>query len=126
MKIAAPLLAAGLLALLVVASPGSADSLFPTSLQSHYLPLATIPSSPASPYTSTVWLKSIELIPQSTSSPSCTINDGLGNHLYPTIVLTPNFSYRDTRQDTAPLQAVGGITWSCSDTSVKAQLIVMY
>lgn len=104
----------------------AADFLFPISLQKHYVSLATVPSSPTAVYATNVWLKSIELIPQSTTSPTCIVQDGTGQLIYPTISLSPNHSYRDERQDTSPLFASGGITWSCSDSTVKAQLIVMY
>jgi hypothetical protein len=103
-----------------------ADSLFPSTMQSHYIALTGVPTSTTAVYTTNVWLKSIELVPQSTTSPTCTVQDGSGNYLYHAIQLQPNTSYRDTRQDTAPLYAAGGITWSCSDSTVKAQLIVMY
>ncbi len=107
---------------------GAADALFPQSMQSHVVALTTVPSSPADVYTKDVWLKSIELIPQSTSSPNCTVQDKAGtpNIAYNAIQLTPNHSYRDERTDTGPLFMAGGITWSCSDTTVKAQLIVKY
>lgn len=125
-----PALALVLLLALMLSQPSriaqAADSLFPPTMQSHYLPLASVPTATTTVYSTAVWLKSIELVPQSTTSPTCTVQDGSGNYLYHAIQLQPNISYRDTRQDTAPLYAAGGITWSCSDTTVKAQLIVMY
>jgi hypothetical protein len=114
------------LALLAVVLLPAADILFPISMQSHVVVLTSVPTSTTAIYTTNVWLKSIELIPQSSSSPTCIVQDGLGNYIYPTIQLSPNHSYRDTRQDTAPLYASGGLKWSCSDSTVEAQVIVMY
>ena len=106
----------------------AADARLPDGMANHYVALTTIPSSPTDIYTKSVWLKSIELIPQSTTSPNCTIQDKAGtpNVVYNAIPLSPNHSYRDERTDTSPLFMSGGITWSCTDTTVKAQLIVKY
>jgi len=106
----------------------AADILMPERIFNHVVSLTTVPSSPADIYTKSVWLKSIEFIPQSTSSPTCTVQDKAGtpNVAYNAVQLTPNHSYRDERSDTSPLFMTGGITWSCSDTTVKAQLIVKY
>lgn len=125
MSIAAFLIA---VALVWVTTVRAADTLFPPVMSSHVVAPVTIPSSPTDIYTSSVWLKSIELIPQSGSSPTCTIQDKSGTPViaYNAVQLSPNHSYRDERSDTSPLFMNGGITWSCSDTSVKAQLIVKY
>jgi hypothetical protein len=106
----------------------AADSLFRQSMASHYVAPMTVPSSPADIYTKSVWLKSIEFVPQSSTSPNCTVQDKSSTPViaYNAIQLTPNHSYRDERSDTSPLFMNGGITWSCSDTTVKAQLIVKY
>jgi hypothetical protein len=126
LKIAGILIVAIALLMGLMGVGARADSLFPISLQSHYISLSSVPTSTTAVYSTGVWLKAIELIPQSSTSPTCTVQDGLGNYLYHAVQLQPNISYRDTRQDTAPLYASGGITWSCSDSTVKAQLIVMY
>ena len=121
--------AALLLMVLCCALPAVAavtDFLFPLTMATHYVPLTSIPTSTTVAYATSVWLKSVEFVPQSTSSPTCTITDGNNVLIYNAVTLTPNGSYRDTRPDTAPLFASGGIKWSCSDTTVKAQLIVMY
>jgi hypothetical protein len=107
----------------------TADFLFNPSLPSHYVPLTSIPTSPTAIYSQSVWLVAIEFIPQSTTSPTCTIQDNTtptANIAYNAIPLSPNTSYRDTRPSNAPLFMNGGITWSCTDTTVKAQLIVNY
>ncbi len=106
----------------------AADTLFPVTMQSHVVTAVSIPATPTDVYTSSVWLKSIEFIPQSTSSPTCTVQDKSGTPViaYNAIQLSPNHSYRDERSDTSPLFMNGGITWSCSDTTVKAQMIVKY
>ena len=104
----------------------AADKLFNTALPTHYVSLATVPSSPTALYSQDVWLKSIILIPQSSSSPTCVIQNAGGDLVYPTITLTPNHNYRDEYSDTSPLLMAGGITWSCSDSTVKAQVMVKY
>ncbi len=112
--------------LALAAALQSADSLFPQSLATHTVALASVPTSPTDLYTTSVWLKSIEFIPQSTTSPTCTVTDKAGNTAYNAIPLSTNHSYRDERSDTSPLFMSGGITWSCSDSTVKAQVIVKY
>lgn len=117
-----------LLLLLTIVVCWAADSLFPSSLPAHYVSLTSVPTSPTDLYTSSVWLKSIEFIPQSTTNPTCTVQDKAGtpNVVYNAVSLSANHSYRDERTDTSPLYMVGGLTWSCSDSSVKAQVIVKY
>ncbi len=112
--------------ILALALPLLADNIFIQTMKTHYVSMTTVPVSPTALYSSNVWLQSIELIPQSSSSPTCTIQDGAGNIAYNVIALSPNHSYRDERDKDSPLFMSGGITWSCSDTSVKAQVMVQY
>ena len=131
LRMFAGMVAAGVLILLValvVRDARAADTIFPNNLVTHYQPMQTVPSSPTDLYTQSVWLKSIEFVPQSTTSPKCTVQDKAGspNLVYNGIQLSPNTSYRDTRTGEAPLFMQGGITWSCTDSSVKAQIIVMF
>lgn len=101
--------------------------LIPQVLATHYVSAVAIPTMTTTEYTGDVWLKSIEFIPQSTTAPTCTVaNVAATMTAYNAIQLQPHTSYRDTRPDTAPLFMAGGITWSCSDSSVKAQLMLMY
>jgi hypothetical protein len=102
------------------------DNLFPIGMQTHYIALASVPTTTTAVYTTNVWYKNLVLIPQSTTSPTCTMQDGSGNYILKAVQLQPNVKYQDSQLDTAPLLAVGGITWSCSDSTVKAQLMVLY
>ena len=106
----------------------AADQRFPVNMAQHFVAPVAVPSSPTDVYTKSVWLQSIEFIPQSSSSPTCTVQDKSGTPIiaYNAVQLSPNHSYRDERSDTAPLFMNGGITWSCSDSTVVAQLIVKY
>ena len=103
------------------------EKLVPTNLPTHVIQLQTIPSSPADIYTKSVWVKAITLIPQSNTNPTCTIQDKTPTTpviLYNVVALTANHTYHDAPP--VPLYALNGITWSCSDTTVMAQLAVMY
>ncbi len=114
------------LLILLLALPLLADNIFIETMKAHYVSMMSVPVSPTALYSSNVWLQSIELIPQSNTSPTCTIQDGAGNIAYNVIALSPNHSYRDERDKDSPLFMSGGITWSCSDSTVKAQVIVRY
>ncbi len=119
---------AGAAVIILALSLSAADSLYPQGMATHVVAPVTIPASPTDVYTKTVWLVSVEFIPQSSTSPTCTVQDKSGTPIiiYNVIALTPNHSYRDSRPDTAPFKMTGGLTWSCSDTTVKGQLIVKY
>lgn len=122
-------LAALFLTVIMVCLPSSAaDVLYSQTMATHVVSLGAVPNSATDIYTQDVWLVSIELIPQSTTSPTCTVQDKAGtpNIAYNALALTAHTSFRDTRPDTAALFMKGGITWSCSDTSVKGQLVVKY
>jgi len=110
----------------LVLAAWATDATMPTGLRTHYTALTTIPSSAADLYTHDVWLKDIILIPQSTTNPTCVIQDKAAtpNIVYPTVALTANHKYEDSF--TQPVLMSGGFTWSCSDTTVKAQVTVLY
>jgi hypothetical protein len=103
----------------------AADTLYPTGLQLHLLAPTTIPSSPAAIYSADIYIVDIILVPQSTTSPTCTFVNGASTFtLYNAIPLTPNAKFND--HYITPLYMAGGLTWSCSDTTVKGQLVVSY
>ncbi len=103
----------------------AAESLVPIGLRTFQL-ILTAPTSPTDQYTSDVYLKSVWLIPQSTTSPTCTIQDKAGspNKFYNAVSVTANHTYRD--EPVTPVYFLGGLTLSCSDNSVLVILVVQH
>lgn len=117
------------IALLYAQSTASSkESKMPSNLVTYYQPMQLIPSTPTQIYSSNTWLISIIAIPQSTTSPNCTVKDnatGTPHYVWNAAQFQPNFNFTQSFVN-QPLYMAGGITWSCSDNTVAAQLIVQH